>query len=592
MGYMIEHSFCKRAITTPAASLSERGSDTTAVHRTADTGEPPTRHASPKAAPRPLPSPPTAPTSKNTSSTPPSASQLGTAIGQRGLSTGLADGAVLSLNAGTLAHIVDPRIDIPHYSRADVTESIVHFGVGNFHKAHLAVYMHNLMNRGQCLDWGIGGVGLTPASPAKRDAMRAQDYLYTVVERGAAGITPRIIGAITSYLTSSTDSHAVISKLASPNTRIVSLTLTGSGYFFDEVTGALDASHPDIVSDLQGKETPRTVYGFLAAGLKLRKEAGLPPFSVMSCDNIPGNGDRVRALLVAFIAHNDPDLAAWVEAHDGFPNTMVDRIVPQTTDEDVAFLANTFRIRDACANVTEPFSQFVVEDKFPAGRPNWTDVGVLIVDNAAPYGTMKQRLLNASHSELAYLGLLMNQKFVYEAMRDTTLLAYARTLMAEEMHLIPAVPGIDLPTYCETLIERFANPANEDQILRLCRNGSGKIAKFILASINDHLAEGSDIRLLALTVAAWMRYLTGQDEQGNAFAVVDPKAQELQKLAREGGSNPDLLLQKSGVFSKVLQNTPAFVDAVRDALVGLYTHGARATLAHTLAAVQSSKKAA
>lgn len=488
------------------------------------------------------------------------------------------------LRAETLPVWRGSRVATPDYDRRGLREGIVHIGVGGFHRAHQAVYIDRLLRQDLARDWAICGVGLLPGDVAMRDALVPQDGLYTVAERSAAGEQLTIVGALTSYLLAADDAAALAARLAAPTTRIVSLTITESGYLRDERTGELDSDHPDLAADLSGAGPPRTVYGRLTAALAERRRAGLAPFSVVSCDNVQQNGQLVRDMLLAFAGRRDPALAEWIGARGAFPSSMVDRITPRTTDADRVRLATSAGIVDAWPVVTEPYIQWVIEDRFSDGRPPWEAVGVQVVEEVEPYERMKLRLLNASHSAMGYLGALAGFDTIDEIITDLDFARYIRALMAEEVvPLLPAVPGIDLGRYCETLIERFGNPTIADQVARICMDGSGKMPVFILPSIREQIARGGPLRRLSLCVAAWCRYLAGEDEQGRSFPVDDPLASELQERARAGGSDPSPLLRFARVFGEDLAGAPAFVREVEAALASLYRRGARATLQAYLA---------
>lgn len=466
------------------------------------------------------------------------------------------------------------------YPRAGGNESIVHVGVGGFHRAHMAVYCDMLMRlHGE--QAGICGVGLLPADAHMRDALLAQDGLYTVIERSAEGHKARVVGALTSYLHAPSDPEAVLAKMADKGTQIVSMTITENGYYRNEATEELDETNADIAHDLKNPEKPQTIYGYLILALQRRRAAKLPPFTLMSCDNVQQNGNMLRKMLLTFAERIDPKLAAWLGEHGAFPNSMVDRITPRTTDSDREMLANKFGIDDAWPVVTEPFLQWVIEDKFSAGRPAWEKVGVQFVPDVEPYEMMKLRLLNASHSALGYAGYLCGFQYIHEVMLDPQFDRLIRRMMAEEVRpCLTKVPGINLDDYCKTLIHRFSNPTIGDQVTRICMQGSGKMPKYIFPPLEDMLHKGGPTALLTLCVAAWFRYLTGLDEKGRDFTIEDPMAEVLQQKAREGKDNPRVLLSVPGLFSEDLVGNETFVNQLTEALQRFYRDGARATLAH------------
>lgn len=471
-------------------------------------------------------------------------------------------------------------ISLPAYDRVGLQSGIVHIGVGGFHRAHMAVYIDSLLHDPDNKHWAICGVGLLPHDSAMGQAMAQQDNLFTVIERHKSGTSARVVGAMTSFLHAPSDPEAVLQKLADPATRIVSMTITESGYHVNESTGGLDIMHPDIAQDLKSPRAPKTFYGYLATALERRRVAGHPPFTVMSCDNVEHNGDLTRRMMLAFARELGGALAPWLESHGAFPNSMVDRITPRTTDGDRHDLAKEFGIADQWPVVTEPYSQWVIEDKFACGRPPFESVGVQIAKDVAPYETMKLRLLNGSHSAMAYLGFLSGLTYVHEVMEQPLFARYIQQMMLlEVLPNLPEVPGIDLPLYSTTLLSRFANPAIADQLTRLCFDGSGKLPKFVLPAVEAGLDGKTPIARLTLCVAAWMRYLTGVDEAGRAFAVSDPMVGQLQPLARQGEADPSMLLAVEGLFTDELRESEAFHGKVADALKSLYERGAAETLA-------------
>lgn len=485
------------------------------------------------------------------------------------------------LNAAALAQL-PAGIRGPAYDRAAVTASIVHIGVGGFYRAHQAVYLDDLLHLPGHAQWGYCGVSLLKHDARMRDAMRSQDCLYTVIERSAAGDFPRVIGAIVEYLFAPDDQEAVIEKMAAPSTRIVSLTITEGGYYVNQGNGEFDASHPDIVHDLAHPQSPVCSFGYLAEALERRRQRGLPPFTVMSCDNLQNNGDVTRHMLLAFTALRDPQLAAWLAANCAFPNSMVDRITPATTDEHRALIKDTFGLVDAWPVVTEPFLQWVIEDEFPGGRPEWELVGAQMTHNVLPYEKMKLRLLNASHQALCYIGMLLGYEFAHQAMDDAGIRKLVRSMMDVEVTpLLDAVEGIDLEDYKNTLIERFSNPAVRDQLTRIGTEGSARIPKFVLPSVREALAAGGPIALLSFTVACWFRYLAGQDDLGQPLTIIDPYADKLRDYATRGGNDATVLLSLREFFGD-LADEAVFADAVKQSLASLYQLGSRAALEHAL----------
>ncbi len=473
-----------------------------------------------------------------------------------------------------------PQITVPKPAcdRATLTVGIVHFGVGGFHRAHEAVYLDDLMNAGKARDWGICGVGLLPGDARMRDALVPQDCLYTVVTRDAEGDRARVVGSLVQYLLAPDSPEAVLARLAAPETRLVTLTITEGGYNTDFHTGEFDMAHSGVVHDLAHPDQPVTVFGYLAEGLARRRRDGTAPFTVLSCDNIQGNGAVTANCMQAFTNARDPQLAAWIEENVTFPSCMVDRITPQTTDAERALVRDEFGIDDQWPVVCEPYQQWVIEDKFCNGRPPLQDVGVQMVADVRPYETMKLRLLNAGHSALGYLGWLVGYHTIDRVASDPQFQSFLRELWDNEVTpLLPPVPGVDLDEYKATLLTRFANPRIADQVSRICLDGSSKMPKFLLPSLHEQLAQNGPHRALTLATAGWLRYLAGRDEQGQPYPIDDPQAALLQARALEGGADPRPLLSVRSVFGDLIDNS-AFVQELGRVLELLYTQGARATL--------------
>jgi len=477
-----------------------------------------------------------------------------------------------------------PGVVGPTYDRRTLTSAIVHMSVGGFHRAHQARYLDDLLQRGEADGWGICGVGLLPQDARMGDVLRAQDCLYTVVERGAAGDRARVIGAMREYLLAPDDPVEVIQRMAAPECRIVSLTITEGGYFVNQGTGEFDDQHPDIRHDLASPHAPRTAFGLIAEALEQREARGLDPFTVQSCDNLQGNGDVARRMLLAFLERRDPDLREWVEEEGSFPNAMVDRIVPQTTDEHRTLVREKIGIADGWPVVCEPFLQWVIEDRFPLGRPPWERAGAQLVPDVHPYEMMKIRLLNGGHQALCYIGMLLGLRFSDEAMNDADVRRLLERFHAEVRPLLPPVPGIDLDAYQRTLYERFANPVLRDQLARIGTEGSARIPKFVLPSVADVLQRGGSMTALAFTVAAWFRYLAAEDDAAGApLPKSDPMLDELVRRARAGGEDPTPLLEQRALFGDALPRAPAFVEPLRAALAALTLEGPRAALRRWLA---------
>lgn len=466
---------------------------------------------------------------------------------------------------------------MPTYTRGHLRTSIVHLGVGGFHRAHQALFLDELARRHITMEWGERGVGLLPADERMADALLPQDCLYTLVERAAHLDTARVVGSMVDYAFAPANPGRVLDMLVEPDTRIVSLTITEGGYLVDDTTGVFNARDPAVLADTD-PAAPMTAFGYLCGALARRRAAGTPPFTVLSCDNLQGNGKIARTAVVSFAALRDAELARWIEANVAFPNAMVDRITPQTTDDDRQMVAEAFGIEDAWPVMTEPFKQWVIEDSFTLGRPPVEEVGAQIVADVHPYETMKLRLLNGSHQALAYLGYLAGYRYVHEAAADPSLQKLLQRMMDEEVTpLLPAVPGVDLTEYKQTLIERFQNPKIRDTLARLAFAGSDRMPKFLLPSIGEALRQQRPHRLLTLATAGWLRYLRGVDEQGQTIVLQDERADELQRLANTGGSDPRPLLSIEPVFGDLGRHT-AWVAELQVALADLAARGARAVL--------------
>ncbi len=482
------------------------------------------------------------------------------------------------LNARTLKYWRD-RLALPAYDRNLVTPGVVHFGVGGFHRSHQAMYHDRLMNEGTALDWGICGVGVMAADQLMKQVLDAQDGLYTLVLKHSDGTyEPRVIGSIVEYLFAPADPEAVIEKMAAESTRIVSLTITEGGYNISDVTGEFDATNPDVIHDLEPDAVPRTTFGLITEALRRRRKRGLAPFTVMSCDNLQGNGYLTKRVFTAFARLRDPELGDWVEREVCFPNSMVDRITPVTTDADRAEVRERFGIEDRWPVVCEPYTQWVLEDAFKAGRPPYEQVGVQVVDQVEPYELMKLRLLNGSHQAMCYFAYLCGYRLVHQAAQDPLFQAFLLGYMNDEATpTLAPVPGVDLDGYKHTLIERFSNPQVRDTIARLCAESSDRIPKWLLPVVRQQLATGGEIRRSAGVVASWARYAEGVDEEGKPIEVVDRLRDSLEQLARRQRDDPDAFIANRDVFGD-LANDNRFVTAYRSALSSLHQRGARATL--------------
>lgn len=470
----------------------------------------------------------------------------------------------------------------PAYRREDLSAGIVHFGVGNFHRAHQAAYLDDLFNAGRGRDWAIVGAGVLAADAAGRDRLAAQDFLTTVVEQDDGHMSARVTGAMIDYLPPG-DGEAVVARLADPAIRIVSLTITEGGYFIDPASGKFDPGHPAIAADAKNIAAPNTVFGLILAGLMRRRAAGVAPFTVMSCDNIPGNGHVTQDAVAGLAALVDDDLEKWVRDAVAFPNGMVDRITPATTDRERTILAEEFGVEDAWPVFCEPFRQWVLEDHFPTGRPPLEEAGVTFVKDVAPWELMKIRILNGGHAAIAYPAALMDIHFVHEAMAEPLVRGFLEKLEREEIiPVVPPVPDTDLGGYFSLIERRFANPKIGDTVARLCQDGSNRQPKFILPSAADRLKAGASVTGLSLVSALWCRYCAGVSDSGRVIAPNDPNAARLKVAALAARENPHAFLALSDIFGDIAAS-PVFAAAFSRNLRTVWEKGARGTLQNYLA---------
>ncbi len=466
----------------------------------------------------------------------------------------------------------------PRYDVASARVGIVHLGVGAFHRAHQAVYIDDRLAAGEA-GWAISGASLR--SPETSHALEPQDGLYTASARSAEGEALRIVGSLRRLLVAPNDPEALLAAMSDANVRIVTLTVTEKGYCHDPATCRLDEDHPDIRHDLGQPRAPKSAPGFVVEALARRRAAGVAPFTVMSCDNLPSNGATARNVITRLAALRDGDLGKWIEGEVAFPSTMVDRIVPATTDEDRARIAARLGVEDAWPVVTEPFSQWVIEDRFSSGRPRFEDSGATLVGDVAPYELAKLRLLNGSHSTLAYLGYLAGCETVAEAMADANFARLIAELMEKESAPTLEVRATgDLTPYMRELLARFRNPALRHRTWQIAIDGSQKLPQRLLATIRARLAKGQRIDRLALGVAAWMRYVTGIDEQGRPIDVRDPLAARLKAIADREGLNAARLAPALANVHEVfgdLADDARFLTPVTAALAKLIAKGGRRT---------------
>ncbi|PZQ52266.1 MAG: mannitol dehydrogenase [Rhodovulum sulfidophilum] len=465
----------------------------------------------------------------------------------------------------------------PAYARSELAPGILHFGVGNFHRAHLQVYLDRLMNAGRDRDFAILGAGVTPYDVRMRDALAGQDWLSTVVEQSAAVSAARVTGVMTDFLPPM-DGAAIIRALSDPAIRIVSLTVTEGGYFVNPALGHFDPDSPAIVADARNPDDPKTVFGLILAGLKARRAAGLAPFTVMSCDNVPHNGRVCREAVAGLAEAQDKGFAAWIGDSVAFPNAMVDRIAPATSDRERAITRDEFGVEDAWPVFCEDFLQWVVEDDFPAGRPAFEEAGAEFVKDVTPWEMMKIRILNGGHAIIAYPSGLMDIHFVHEGMEHPLVRAFLRKVERSEIiPIVPPVPGTDLDAYFRKVEERCLNPKIGDTIRRLCLDGSNRQPKFIIPSIADRLAKGLRVDGLALESALWCRYCAGTTDSGAVIEPNDPNWDRLTGVAQAAKSDPMAWLGMRDIYGDTA-DAPAFRDAFAGWLGMLWRSGTVETL--------------
>ena len=484
------------------------------------------------------------------------------------------------LSRAALPHLRAP-IRTPGFDPAAITPGIVHLGLGSFARAHLVRYTHELMERRPDMRrFAIIGAGLMPNDRHMAESLLPQDCLYTLLERDAAGEAARVIAALAAVIVAADDSTALLAAIDDPAIAIVSLTVTENGYCLNRATKRLDPGHPLIRADLAHPARPSSAIGVVVEAARRRMAAGARPFTALTCDNIQGNGDVLRAAVLDLATLRDPALARWIDASITFPNTMVDRITPVTAPADIAGLADRYGIADAWPVVCETFTQWVVEDRFAAGRPAWEEVGAQFVADVAPYEMMKLRLLNGSHLAVSGLGRLMDYTTIDQAMADPLVARMMAALMDRETGpTLPEIPGIDVAAYKRTLVERFANPAIKDTVERVNTDAPLNV---LLDPIRARLAAGQPIDSLALALAAWLRRVRGEDETGQPIDIRHPLAPLLREKAVEGGPNPAPLLAIAALFGQAGAD-PRLATPVARWLAALYAKGSRATLAEAAA---------
>lgn len=488
------------------------------------------------------------------------------------------------LNKNLLSQLPEDVV-LPKYNRDELVSGIVHLGIGAFHRAHQAFYTEAVLNQFGG-DWGIIGSSLRSASV--RDQLVPQDCLYTLVERSGDGEKLQIIGAVTDTLVGPENPAVLVATIAQPTIKIVSLTVTEKGYCHDPATGNLNEAHPDIIHDLQNLEKPVSAIGFIVAGLKQRYENKQKAFTALSCDNLPNNGEVLEKVVLQFAQKISSAFADWIKTNATFPSTMIDRIVPATTDDDrrdieARLSINGESVRDEGMVVCEPFSQWVVEDKFADGRPEWEKVGVLLVNDVRVFEKIKLRLLNGAHSTMAYTGYLSGFQYISEVMEQPAFVNLVKTYMAREAgETVVAPAGFDIEAYKQQLRDRFSNKALKHRTWQIAMDGSQKLPQRLLETLREQLAGNGNIDILCLGVAAWIRYVSGVDEQGQAIEVSDPLAKELRAACDANQGNPASMVKAivsiQKVFGTDLIDEARFIQTTTQWLERFYDKGVLASI--------------
>lgn len=483
---------------------------------------------------------------------------------------------LIALSQAALARLPD-NVRVPNYDRANLWAGIVHIGLGNFHRAHQAWYLHRLLDQGLCHDWAIIGAGVRPNDAAQRDKLLAQDCLTTLIELDPSGKSAEICGSMIDYIPVEDGNAALIECMSDPKIRIVSLTITEGGYYIDPASGSYDATHPDILFDAANPQMPRTAFGAMIAALRHRRDSGHGPFTGQSCDNLQDNGNILRQTIVSLARMSDPDLADWIDVNCSFPNSVVDSIVPATGTREIAF-AHEFGIDDAVPVTHERFRQWIIEDDFCAGRPDWDRAGATFTDRVQLYEAMKLRILNAGHQILANTAEILGIQTIAQAMEHSAIHAMFRKVELDEIvpHVI-SVPGITPEQYVDLVDRRFSNSAIVDTTRRVAYDGSSRHTGFVLPSVRDALKSGAPIDGLALVEAAWARMCQGRRQDGSRIDPNDPSWNELQGTALEAKSNPRAWLEMRQFYGD-LAAEPRFADAFQRWLGQIWEDGIEAAV--------------
>ena len=485
--------------------------------------------------------------------------------------TKIRDADLCSLSDKTLADLPE-GIGRPNYDRSSLTPGIVHIGLGNFHRAHQAWYLHRLMQAGHAHDWAIIGASVRKEDRQQRERLAQQDYLTTLIELDPSGTSAEVIGSIIGYVPIE-DGHApLIEQLSDPQIRIVTLTITEGGYFLDPATKHFDANHPDIQYDAKNLDHPRTVFGALIRALQNRQASGVGPFTLQSCDNLPGNGSILREVVLGFSALIDPELKSWIEEHVSFPNSMVDCIVPATGPNELS-LVQSLGVLDQAPVTHENFRQWVIEDTFCAGRPNWEDAGATFSDHVHDFEAMKLRLLNGGHQIVAAPAELLGLDTIADAMAHKLIRGLLhKVALTEVAPHVPSVPGMTTTQYIELIESRFANPAIHDTVRRVAFDGSSRHTGAVIPAIRDAIAAGSPIEGLALSQALWALMCAGQREDGSKIAPNDPEWDDLTLNAQKSRTTPKAWLDQSHLYGAIAEDA-RFVEAFTSWITMLRLHG-------------------
>lgn len=466
---------------------------------------------------------------------------------------------------------------VPAYERSRLSPGIVHIGLGNFHRAHQAWYLHRLMQQGLAHDWAIIGAGVRQTDEEQRKRLSGQNYLSTLIELDPVGRSAEVTGSMIGFVPVETDNAALIQQMADPAIRIVALTVTEGGYYIDPVSKEFDRNHEDIRHDCTHPDSPRTAFGAIVAALRKRRDAGHGPFTVQSCDNLQGNGAIVRQTVTSLANMSDPDLANWIDESCTFPNSMVDCIVPATGPKELE-LVREFGIEDNAPVTHENFRQWVIEDDFCAGRPDWDKAGATFCSDVHAYEMMKIRILNGGHQLVANAGELLSVRFIAECLANPVIRAYFRKTCIEDIvpH-VPDVPGMSSTAYLDLVDNRFSNPQIVDTVRRVAFDGSSRHTGFLLPTIRDAIKDDCSIEGLALSQAVWARMCYGRREDGSKIEPNDPMWEDLQNAASDAKSDPAAWLNQQNLYGD-LGEEPRFAESFTRWLKLIWDKGTQSAL--------------